>query len=58
MEVLHTSQKTANNCVRLVDYKELEENILLPIREGRPLTRRDVVLTSLIKKAARSKFRR
>ncbi|APR98545.1 IS256 family transposase [Wolbachia endosymbiont of Folsomia candida] len=40
----------ANNYVGLVDYKELEENILSSIREGRPLTGRDGALTPLIKK--------
>ena len=44
------SQKTANNYVGLVNYRELEENILSSIREGRPLTGRDGALTPLIKK--------
>ncbi len=41
-------QKIVNRT--LVDYKELETNILSSIREGRPLTGRDGALTPLIKK--------
>jgi transposase-like protein len=44
------SQKTANNYVGLVDYKELEENILSSIREGRSLIGKGGALTPLIKK--------
>lgn len=44
------SQKIANRTTGLVDYKELETNILSSIREGRPLTGRDGVLTPLVKK--------
>ncbi|MBH5362160.1 hypothetical protein HUB90_03640 [Wolbachia endosymbiont of Kradibia gibbosae] len=35
------SQKVVNRTTGLVDYKELEANILSSIREGRPLTGRD-----------------
>jgi hypothetical protein len=42
------SQKIVNRT--LVDYKELETNILSSIREGRPLTGRDGALTPFIKK--------
>ncbi|GHM58416.1 MAG: hypothetical protein sL5_05350 [Candidatus Mesenet longicola] len=49
------SQKTANNYIGLVDYKELEENILSSIRE----TNWQRGSTDTInKKADRSKFRR
>ncbi|MDR2045536.1 MAG: IS256 family transposase, partial [Rickettsiales bacterium] len=41
------SQKIVNRITGLVDYKELETNILSSIREGRPLTGR---LTPFIKK--------
>ncbi len=44
------SQKVVNRTTGLVDYKELEANILLSIREGRPLTGRDGAFTPLIKK--------
>lgn len=44
------SQKIVNRTTGLVDYKELETNILSSIREGRPLTGRDGALTPLIKK--------
>ncbi len=44
------SQKIANRTTGLVDYKELETNILSSIREGRPLTGRDGALTPFIKK--------
>jgi len=44
------SKKMANKYVGLVDYQELESNILSSIREGRPLTGRDGALTPLIKK--------
>ncbi len=40
----------ANTTTGLVDYKELETNILSSIREGRPLTERDGALTPFIKK--------
>ena len=39
-----------NKTTGLVDYKELETNILSSIREGKPLTGRDGALTSLIKR--------
>ncbi len=35
------NQRIANKTTGLVDYKELEANILSSIREGRPLTGRD-----------------
>ncbi len=38
-----------NRTTGLVDYKELEANILSSIREGRPLTGRDGALTPFIK---------
>ncbi len=44
------SQKVVNRTTGLVDYKELEANILSSIREGRPLTGRDGAFTPLIKK--------
>ncbi|GFQ72501.1 probable transposase for insertion sequence element ISRM3-like [Trichonephila clavata] len=44
------SQKVVNRTTGLVDYKELETNILSSIREGRPLTGRDGALTPFIKK--------
>ncbi|WP_264375829.1 IS256 family transposase [Wolbachia endosymbiont (group B) of Sphaerophoria taeniata] len=44
------NQKTSNKYVGLVDYKELESNILSSIREGRPLTGKEGALTPLIKK--------
>jgi Transposase and inactivated derivatives len=40
----------ANRTTGLVDYKELETNILSSIREGRPLTGRDGALTPFIKR--------
>ncbi len=40
----------ANITTGLVDYKELETNILSSIREGKPLTGRDGALTPFIKK--------
>ncbi len=40
----------ANRTTGLVDYKELETNILSSIREGRLLTGRDGALTPFIKK--------
>ncbi len=40
----------ANSATSLVDYKELEKNILSSIREGRPLTGRDGALTPFIKR--------
>ena len=43
-------EKITNKYVGLVDYEELESNILSSIREGRPLTGRDGALTPLIKK--------
>lgn len=43
------SQKIVNRTTGLVDYKELETNILSSIREGRPLTGRDRALTPFIK---------
>ncbi|BDG76681.1 MULTISPECIES: hypothetical protein [Wolbachia] len=49
------SEKIANNYVGLVNYQELESNILSSIREGRPLTGRDGTID---KEAARGKFRR
>ncbi|MDX5462545.1 MAG: transposase, partial [Wolbachia endosymbiont of Tetragnatha montana] len=44
------NQRIANKTTGLVDYKELEANILSSIREGRPLTGRDGALTPFIKK--------
>ncbi len=44
------SQKIVNRITGLVDYKELETNILSSIREGRPLTGRDGAFTPFIKK--------
>ncbi|GFQ73422.1 probable transposase for insertion sequence element ISRM3-like [Trichonephila clavata] len=44
------SQKVVNRTTGLVDYKELETNILSSIREGRPLTGRDGALTPFIKR--------
>lgn len=44
------SQKIANRTTGLVDYKELETNILSSIREGKPLTGRDGALTPFIKR--------
>ncbi|RDD34553.1 Transposase [Wolbachia endosymbiont of Cylisticus convexus] len=44
------NQKTANKYVGLVDYKELESNILSSIREGRALTGKNGALMPLIKK--------
>ncbi|GFQ79655.1 uncharacterized protein TNCT_330531 [Trichonephila clavata] len=44
------SQQIVNRTTGLVDYKELETNILSSIREGKPLTGRDGALTPLIKK--------
>ncbi|OWZ25138.1 hypothetical protein [Wolbachia endosymbiont of Wuchereria bancrofti] len=44
------NQKIGNRATGLVDYKGLETNILSSIREGRTLTGRDRVSTSLIKK--------
>ncbi len=46
------SQKVANRTTGLVNYKELETNILSSIREGRPLTGRD---GTIYKKTARGK---
>ncbi len=43
------SQKIANRTNGLVDYKELETNILSSIRKGRPLMGRD---DTIYKKAA------
>ncbi|GFR33768.1 probable transposase for insertion sequence element ISRM3-like [Trichonephila clavata] len=43
-------KKVVNRTTGLVDYKELETNILSSIREGRPLTGRDGALTPFIKK--------
>ncbi|OAM06406.1 MAG: transposase [Wolbachia endosymbiont of Dactylopius coccus] len=40
----------ANRTTGLVDYKELETNILSSIREGRPLTERDGALTPFVKR--------
>ncbi|MGI2299188.1 IS256 family transposase, partial [Candidatus Cardinium hertigii] len=39
-----------NDYVGLVDYKDLEENILSSIRLGKPLTGKGGALTPLIKK--------
>ncbi|GFR19746.1 probable transposase for insertion sequence element ISRM3-like [Trichonephila clavata] len=44
------SQKIVTRTTGLVDYKELETNILSSIREGRPLTGRDGALTPFIKR--------
>ena len=44
------NQKIGNKQVGLVDYKELEINILSSIREGSSLTGKGGALTSLIKK--------
>jgi len=44
------SQRIANRTTGLVDYKELETNILSSIREGRSLAGRDGALTPFIKK--------
>ncbi len=52
------SQKTANNYIGLVDYKELEENILSSIREGKPLTGKGGALTPLIKKLIEASLER
>ncbi|RDD33841.1 putative transposase [Wolbachia endosymbiont of Cylisticus convexus] len=49
------SQKVANRTTGLVDYKELETNILSSIREGRPLTGRG---DTVYKKAAGGKLGR
>ncbi len=49
------NEKTSNKNTGLVDYKELENNILSSIREGRSLTGKGGALTPLIN---RSKFRR
>ncbi|MBD0391447.1 IS256 family transposase, partial [Wolbachia endosymbiont of Pentalonia nigronervosa] len=38
-------EKRANNYVGLVNYQELETNILSSIREGKPLTGREGALT-------------
>lgn len=43
-------EKRANKYVGLVNYQELETNILSSIREGKPLTGREGALTPLIKK--------
>lgn len=43
-------EKMTNHYTGLVDYKELEENILSSIRLGKPLTGKDGALTPLIKK--------
>ncbi len=40
----------ANRTTGLVDYKELETNILSSIREGRTLTERDGALTPFVKR--------
>ena len=40
----------ANRTTGLVDYKELETNILSSIREGRPLTGRDGDINTVYKK--------
>ena len=45
------NQRIANKTTGLVDYKELETNILSSIWEGRPLTGRDGALTPFIKNA-------
>lgn len=44
------SQKVVNRTTGLVDYKELEKNILSSIREGRSLIGRDGALTPFIKR--------
>ncbi len=44
----------ANRTTGLVDYKELETNILSSIREGRPLTERDGALTPFVKRLLES----
>ncbi len=44
----------ANRITGLVDYKELETNILSSIREGRPLTERDGALTPFVKRLLES----
>ena len=44
------SQKKANKTIGLVDYKELESNILSSFLEGKPLTGKDGALTYLIKR--------
>nr|CAH7764494.1 unnamed protein product [Callosobruchus chinensis] len=44
------SQKIVNRTNGLVDYKELETNILSSIREGRPLTGKEGALTPFIKR--------
>lgn len=43
------SQRIANRTTGLVDYKELETNILSSIREGRPLMGKDGALTPFVK---------
>lgn len=44
------NEKISNKNIGLVDYKELESNILSSIREGRSLTGKGGALTPLIKK--------
>ncbi len=44
------SQRIADRTTGLVDYKELETNILSSIREGRPLMGKDGALTPFVKR--------